>query len=440
MEQYRRLLKARAALLLEQPFFGSLCLRLETVEDNTCGGAWTDGVKFAYNPHYLSTLKDNELKGLLAHTVMHAACQHHKRRNGRDERIWNMACDHSINWILLRAGFELPPGYLDDEKYHRMTAEDIFLEMSREFDQDGNPETGKQQDGPKRLDAEYEDGQGQGDNLESNEEKDRDQASGEGENSESSQTEDAKKTEEADKEEHPDKSADPGGTGEVRDAPENDTGGGDSGDEKDIDWLTAMAQAANQARDCGDIPGDLLRMVEEMLYPKVDWQELLDRFINARARNDYSWTPPSRRHLHMNIYLPSLSTQQLPEVVLAIDTSGSISPGELDQFSAELSGILESYDTEVRVFWCDTEVTAEQVFSRADLPLELEPRGGGGTDFRPVFKSIEDSNLDPACLIYLSDMECGYFPDKEPHYPVLWARTGTGGRVPPFGEMIDVCR
>ncbi len=439
MEPSRKLLKARAELLLQQPFFGSLCLRLDTIEDKTCGGAWTDGKTFAYNPHYISKLSEAELKGLLAHTVMHPACQHHKRRNGRDERVWNMACDYAINWILLKAGFELPEGYLDDDKYRGMSAEDIFGELTRDFDQDGNPEVGKQQDGPKRLDIEYEDGQGQGSDLEGSDDNEQNESGDDGEDDNEPLTDDSQETAKAEEDNQQKNSADPGGSGEVRDAPDDDTGGGEDGNETDLDWLTALAQAANQARDCGDIPGDLLRMVQEMLYPRVNWRELLDRFISARARNDYSWSPPSRRHLHMDIYLPSLSTEQLPEVVLAIDTSGSISPKELAQFSAELSGILESYDTTVRVIWCDTDVKDDQIFCRADLPLELAPKGGGGTDFRPVFSFIENNNLNPACLIYLSDMECGNFPIIDPDYPVLWARTGGGGRTPPFGEMIDVC-
>ncbi|WP_027720868.1 DUF2201 family putative metallopeptidase [Maridesulfovibrio zosterae] len=139
MKAERKLLKARADLLLHQPFFGSLCLRMNPVEDRASSSAWTDGKTFGYNPYYIEKLSGSQVEGLLAHTIMHPACQHHKRRNGRDERIWNMACDHSINWILLEAGFDLPDGYLDDEKYHGKTAEDIFTELNKEFDQEGNP-------------------------------------------------------------------------------------------------------------------------------------------------------------------------------------------------------------------------------------------------------------------------------------------------------------
>ncbi len=439
MKTERKILKARADLLLKHPFFGSLSLRMKLQEDNTCNGTWTDGDTLAYNPYYIDKLEYSQLQGLLAHTVMHPACQHHKRRRDRDERMWNMACDYSINWILLEAGFDLPEGYLDDEKYRGKKAEDIYTELTAEFDQQGNPENAGDKDGPKSIDVDYEDGKAEG--SQSGDQKDGGDESSHGKDEGSSAQNDGEMDfDDTQQPDDPEGNLDSSGMGEVRDAvDEADSGGSEGGDEADIDWQVALAQAVNQARDCGDLPGGLLRLVNELLYPRLDWRELLERFISLRARNDYSWTPPSRRHLHLGVYLPSLSTELLPEVVLAVDTSGSISVAELNQFSTELSSILESYDTTVRVLWCDLEVSSEQVFRREDLPLELAPEGGGGTDFRPAFDWVEEQDISPACLVYLTDMECNKFPKDEPHYPVLWARIGSSGYEPPFGELVDVC-
>jgi len=231
---------------------------------------------------------------------------------------------------------------------------------------------------------------------------------------------------------------DPGGSGEVRDGEDDVEGGASDESGTDEQWELALAQAAQHAREIGDLPGGLERLVNDALEPKLDWQELLSRYISDRARDDYSWTPPSKRFVHMDVIMPSLSHQKLPEVVLALDTSGSVSPAEMDQFVAELSGILDAFDTTIHVVYCDSDVSGADVFGRFDLPLELSPEGGGGTDFRPAFKWVSEEGLDPACLVYLTDLECLNFPEQEPEYPVLWARIGQGGKVPPFGDVIEI--
>ena len=156
------------------------------------------------------------------------------------------------------------------------------------------------------------------------------------------------------------------------------------------------------------------------------------------ARNDYSGTPPNRRYISQGFYLPSLRSLELPAVVVAVDTSGSVTEEDLAQFAAEISGILEAYETEITVIYCDSGINGEpEVFTREDLPLKLQARGGGGTDFRPPFKFVAEHDLTPACLIYLTDLECSRFP-SDPGYPVLWARIGKYGDNPPFGEVIEI--
>nr|MBL0700358.1 hypothetical protein [Desulfobacterales bacterium] len=135
--------------------------------------------------------------------------------------------------------------------------------------------------------------------------------------------------------------------------------------------------------------------------------------------------------------LPSLRSDDLPEVVIAVDTSGSISQVELDQFAAELSAILEFCAMTVHLLYCDMRVIRAETFQRQDLPISIAPGGGGGTDFRPAFEWVEQQNISPRCLIYLTDLECTRFPE-EPFYPVLWARIGSAGKQPPFGDVIDI--
>jgi predicted metal-dependent peptidase len=145
---------------------------------------------------------------------------------------------------------------------------------------------------------------------------------------------------------------------------------------------------------------------------------------------------PSRRYLHQGLCLPGLYSKDLGHIVIAVDTSGSIDTDALSRFATEVSAILEVYDTVIDVLCCDTKIQDHRQFDRQDLPLNIEPKGGGGTSFIPVFEWVEAQNLVPCCLIYLTDLECSRFPINAPGYPVLWVQTGNGGYPVPFGEVI----
>ena len=105
------------------------------------------------------------------------------------------------------------------------------------------------------------------------------------------------------------------------------------------------------------------------------------------------------------------------ELVLAVDTSGSIDVDLLQRFGAELrAAVDQTAPSRVRVIYCDTKVHRVDTFERGE-EITLAPVGGGGTDFRPVFDAIEER---PACLVFFTDL-CGRFPETAPDYPVLWA-------------------
>jgi hypothetical protein len=123
-------------------------------------------------------------------------------------------------------------------------------------------------------------------------------------------------------------------------------------------------------------------------------------------------------------------------VAVVVDTSGSIRPEELDRFAAEVSAILELFPSRLHLIYADMAVTGYHVLESRDFWFAVRPAGGGGTDFRPAFVFLDQRFVTPACLLYLTDMECRLFPEKPPGYPVLWVNTGTGETVPPFGEVI----
>lgn len=125
-------------------------------------------------------------------------------------------------------------------------------------------------------------------------------------------------------------------------------------------------------------------------------------------------------------------------MVVAVDTSGSIDDRALSCLAAEVSSVLEEYDTEIEVVYCDNRVRGSLRVSRQDLPLRLKPLGGGGTDFRPVFTWAAQEGLTPSCLVYLTDLECRRFQEPAPDYPVLWVQWGGAEQAPPFGEVVRI--
>jgi predicted metal-dependent peptidase len=225
---------------------------------------------------------------------------------------------------------------------------------------------------------------------------------------------------------------DKGKFGEVRDAPP-------SSDIKQTEAAgrVQVAQAAQQGKAMGNLPEGLKRLVQEILYPALNWRELLRYFVEEAIRTDFSWMSPSRRYLHLGLHLPGLYAKSLGHVVIAIDTSGSIDDDVLNRFTTEISGVLEAFDTVIDVLCCDTRVQDHQQYDRQDLPLKIEPKGGGGTNFRPVFEWVEEQGQNPCCLIYLTDLKCNRFPDHAPDYPVLWIQYGNSAwSKAPFGEVV----
>lgn len=228
--------------------------------------------------------------------------------------------------------------------------------------------------------------------------------------------------------------ADPGGCGAIQDA-----GGGSpaKADESEAEWSAAVSLAEQAAKSRGELPAGLARMVDDTLHPPADWRAVLREFVASTAKNDYSWSRPNRRFIARGLYLPGLRSEELGDIVIAIDTSGSIGQTELASFGSEVEGILGAYDCTATVLFHDTRVQGVATWSPADGPLVLEPVGGGGTSHRCVFEWLARSDLDPACVVCLTDLETA-FPGMQPEVPVLWAVVGGNRHSPPFGRVMWV--
>ena len=148
MEPMDKLRKARAGLILDAPFFGSLALRIVLKEDPTCETLWTDGRSLGFSPDFIDGLTLDETKGVIAHEVMHLANCHHTRRRGRDSKVWNKSDDYAINSILEESKVVLPPCRLRDPDFDGKSTEEIYGRLSGRPDPEGTPDPGAGQDEP----------------------------------------------------------------------------------------------------------------------------------------------------------------------------------------------------------------------------------------------------------------------------------------------------
>lgn len=376
----KKLTAARTSLILDQSFWGTLALSLIPKEDETCDTAWTDGRSLGYNPSFIESLSHAELVGLIAHEVSHCSLGHIFRRDARDMQQWNIACDIALNSDLIDCGFTLPKGgLLPDASQKGKSAEWIFARLPQPKPQpNGKSGQGTPQAGNGKPVA-----------------------------------------------------------GELRDAPtgkdENGTPAPTEGE-----WKQRTAEALQQAKLQGSLPGGMLRKLESALDTRIDLKSLLLRFFTERVKADFSWQIPSSRYLHMGLYLPSLNSVSMGEVAVLCDTSGSTSSQAL-QFAR---GILEQVLDEVQpsavtLYMVDTKVHSVHRMEPGD-PLTWEPKGGGGTSFVSFFEEIEQSDTQPVCIIGISDL-AATFGDIIPSAPVLWI-TDTQGGTAPFGEVIFIDR
>ena len=415
-----KLAAARTRLIIDKPFLGALVLRLPIIEADPewCKTTATDARSFYYNPEYIEQLSLSEAEFILAHEALHCALSHFARREHRVKHRWDLACDYAINPILIKEGLKAPPGTLSEKTYEGMTAEEIYPYIG---DND-NQET---------LDQHIYD-----DNKESSSQEQRKQPP----------SQPPKKPDEADKGKEGDQPPPQGGSQPEQD-PDQQGGQGEgaqqppplSHEEREslhVQWQQRLAGAAQQAMQAGKMNGDMARLVDFLLQPRLPWRMLLARYMSNIARDDYSYTRPSTRRGDPAIF-PSMRSAQT-ELVVALDTSGSIHQDELNDFVAEIDAIKGQIRARITLIACDSKLADAcpwqyEPWEEFSLPETIH--GGGGTDFVPVFDWVKKQDRFPDLLIYFTDAE-GSFPDLPPDYPVLWL---VKGKLPvPFGQRIQL--
>jgi len=346
-----RLLKAKIELMTRSAFISTIALSMRHVITDATKTADVNGTVIRYNPNFIKDLTIAQFAGLIAHECWHVAFQHMVRRGAKDPIIWNCAGDYIINFMLTKAGFEIPTGGLLNKKYdpgNEWSTDSVYDDLIKE---NYDPDTGTLM-----LDLR------------------------EGEND------------------------------EEKDGPQLDSA-------ITSIIVRARTQAQISGKAAGEIPDEISRIIDRLLNPKLPWPVILNKFLDQRVKEEYSWARKNRRY-PQDTYMPSLHSYGLGHLTFAIDTSGSIDDKELQEMLSEIRGIQQVFNPErMTIIDCDSVIhKIHDVNQNTDI-MSLDFHGGGGTSFQPVLDYV--SKNPTQALIYFTDLygEDNLDPVK---YPILW--------------------
>lgn len=371
----RRMLQARERIARRNPFFASILFNAKLEESDRHASIWTNGISVFFNPEYVEQ-KDAFIEGDLLECVMHAALQHIGRRKYRDKEKWNQACDFSVRPLVHQYFPQSPEFMAQDGLFPNKAAEEIY-ELLEGQDQDGK---GKGKSPPQ---------QGAG----------------------------------ADQ---------PGGMEDP--SPDQQ----EEAEQASKDWARAVANAKEKAQKAGNMPQNILRLVEELLpVEKVDWRDVLrDWSRDAKSKYARSWSRMNRRR--QDPPMPGYADDNVFNIVVCFDVSGSVSAEMLRSMKTEIAALLDqNLCNQATLIAVDTEPKSIEVVTSSDGVVAWKPRGGGGTDFRSAMELINTEYGSSMGLIFLTDLETSSF-GRDPGFPVAWINFGSNKSLKaPFGRTLE---
>lgn len=414
MNEERKLQLAKINLMRSPKFAllsGILMVGKTKVVDNLPMPARTNGRDEEYDRKFISGMNVNELAFVVAHEGAHKMYRHlstWRKLYDENAKLANMACDYVVNLMLTDADpnnsvITMPlykdgpergkPMGLLDYRFRGMTTKQVYdiLKEEQEKNGKGTPRPG---------------GQGDGD--------------GGSQSFDEHSWDDAQNMSEEEKEQLT----------------------------KDVDQ--AIRQGVAEQKRVGRGNGHLDRELKELLEPKVDWREVLRDFVKSicSGRDKSSWRKPNRRLLSLgtDTYMPSLISEQVGHMVIAIDTSGSIGGNELREFLSEVKGIADEVKPkQVDLLYWDTSVASHEEYdesSVATIVTSTKPRGGGGTAPSCITTYLAEKFIRPECVVVLTDGCVGSdWGESNGHSwpaPVLWAIVGGSDVTAANGKTVHV--
>jgi len=373
MHSKQLLLKAKSQLMLRHPYFGMLASRLKDESSETISAYASNGKRFLYNPDFISRRTLDEIMFILTNCVMHHVLSHQQRQLGRRGSLWQLSTDYAINSILHKNGLAIPQGANYNKEFEDMFAEEIYELLKNEYFAG--------------IDEAF-------DEQKSSDEKPQDE--------------------------------------KAFSNMENIEDDLDPKTESEWDYASAVSKELTLRKSA--MPSGLERLAKKVIASDIDWKFELYNAINRHMRNNYAFMPPNKKHLYRGFCLPSLTSDTL-SLCVAVDTSGSINDALLGAFMEEFKTIMQNFPAvKIELIIADAKVHAHYTFQGGER-MDFALKGGGGTDYRPVFDYI-DANLPMSTmLLYFTD-GAGWFPKYPPSYEVLWALSRKA-KVP-FGRPLII--
>lgn len=384
ISQETRLKKAHIALMKhrETALYSGVMLmgKNSVIEDNVT--AYTNGVDKKYGREFISKLTDAELRGLILHENLHVALKHiprFKKEFKDNAQAINVATDYAVNDVIMN---------LRDRDLCHLPEGGLYDAKYHNWS----------------VREIYED-------LKKQQKQNKDSGKGES-------------------------------LGKTLD--EHDFENAQSMTDEEAKEMSSKIDKA--LREGGILAGrmgaKIPRVIGDMLEPKVDWREVLREFVNnaTKGSDEYTWRKFNKRQMANDIYLPSMENESIGELIVAIDTSGSIGGQELTEFASELASICSvATPSKVRVLWWDTEVHGEQVFlpeHYGNIKELLKPQGGGGTMVSCVSEHLNKQRVEAEAVIVFTD---GYLESEitwNVKCPTLWLVTQNNNFVAPSGKVV----
>lgn len=394
----QRLKKAHVALMRHPEtalYAGVLMLGTNEVVDEPIT-AYTDGLNKRYGRAFIEAVckTDAELNGLVLHEALHIVFRHllHNRDLFKEDRDRaNMAADYVVNDVITHLDDKtlarLPDGGLVDMKYHNMNMREVYRLLKNEC------KKGKGGGVPQQ-------GQGQGNGS--------------------------------------------GSSDQPYKFDEHDFEGQDATPEELRQIEAQIDRAIREgALLAGRLGAKIPKSITELLEPAVDWRKELAEFVSsyARGKDEYTWRSFNRRAVANDIYMPIVQNETMGEIVVAIDTSGSIGQAQINEFASELVSICEAATPEaIRVLWWDTMVHGEQRFTDnyQNMATMLKPLGGGGTRVGCVAEYMNKHKVNAEFVLVFTDGHVENSPKWDISMPTLWFVTDNRRWTPPAGRMVVV--